>query len=143
MATVSFTLPDNTTTWVIDATAISQQLQMSNTRSSFQVAKKVMIEPNLPAFLTLHDRIQIPVRVTINNTSIQNTVLSGSMNIGISDYPLSFAKVDGIWMTTLDMNRVPLSDILSGLSVQVTVSVGDGKKLVYDAVVYDIPLRTQ
>ena len=114
MATVSFTLPDNTTTWVIDATAISQQLQMSNTRSSFQVAKKVMIEPNLPAFLTLYDRIQIPVRVTINDTSIQNTVLSGSMNIGISDYPLSFATVDGIWMTTLDMNRVPLSDILSG-----------------------------
>lgn len=63
---LSFTLPDNLTTWVIDVIGITKDTRLATQRKSFIAAKDVIIEPNPPQFMTLWDKIQVPVKIIVS-----------------------------------------------------------------------------
>ncbi len=62
---LEFTLPDNLTTWVIDVIGISKDTKLGTARKSFLSTKNLVVEPNAPQFMTLWDKIDIPVKMIV------------------------------------------------------------------------------
>lgn len=62
-AELSFTLPDNLTTWMLDAVAVSRQSQLGTSRAYFKVNQPLVVEANLPTFLTIGDQITLPLKL--------------------------------------------------------------------------------
>lgn len=74
---VSVILPDNLTTWRIDARAISidpnQPLLVGQTTADFISTKPLLIRPITPRFMIVGDRLTLGAIVN-NNTSVEQTV---------------------------------------------------------------------
>ncbi len=64
--TLTFDLPDNITTWTIDAIGITKDTRLWTTRKDIIATKKLVLEPTPPLFLTLGDKIEIPVKVIVS-----------------------------------------------------------------------------
>jgi uncharacterized protein YfaS (alpha-2-macroglobulin family) len=62
---LTFTLPDNLTTWVVDVIGISKDTKLWTARKSFLSTKNLIIEPNAPQFMTLGDKIDVPVKMIV------------------------------------------------------------------------------
>jgi uncharacterized protein YfaS (alpha-2-macroglobulin family) len=62
-AELTFNLPANVTTWVIDAIGISKDTRLGTMRKNIIAQKDLILEANAPAFVTLGDTIQVPVKV--------------------------------------------------------------------------------
>lgn len=59
----TLTLPDNLTTRTIDVMGITQDTKVGTTTQDIIATKDLIVQPNLPLYLTLGDRIQMPVKV--------------------------------------------------------------------------------
>jgi len=57
---------------VIDVIGISKGIQLGTARSSFVVTKDLIIEPNLPTFVTIGDALKIPVKIIVAAHKIKN-----------------------------------------------------------------------
>jgi uncharacterized protein YfaS (alpha-2-macroglobulin family) len=64
-ATVSFIAPENLTTWLIDVIGITMDTRLGTTTAEFVVKKDLIIEPNAPLFVTIGDKLQVPVKVLV------------------------------------------------------------------------------
>lgn len=64
--TVTFTLPDNITTWTIDAIGITKDTRIGTTRKDIVAKKDLVIEANAPLFMTLGDSLEVPVKVLVS-----------------------------------------------------------------------------
>ena len=64
-ATVTFTAPENLTTWLVDTIAISADTRLGTASTWFVVKKDLIIEPNAPLFVTIWDQLTIPVKVVV------------------------------------------------------------------------------
>lgn len=64
-ADISFQVPENLTTWVIDAIGISKDTKLGTTQTLFNVTKDLIIEANPPSFVTLWDELLIPVKLIV------------------------------------------------------------------------------
>lgn len=64
-AEISFRVPENLTTWVVDAIGISKDTRLGTSQKSFKVSKNLVIEANPPSFVTLGDELQIPVKLIV------------------------------------------------------------------------------
>ncbi len=58
-ASVTFTLPDNLTTWVMNAVAVTNLTQVGETRTEIVVTKPVIVRPALPNFLRAGDTFEL------------------------------------------------------------------------------------
>lgn len=58
-AAVTFTLPDNLTTWVINGVAVTNLTQVGETRTELVVTKPVIVRPALPNFLRVGDTAEL------------------------------------------------------------------------------------
>lgn len=65
IATITFTTPENLTTWMIDAIAITKDTKLATTTSDITVKKELIIEANAPLFVTIGDSLQVPVKVVV------------------------------------------------------------------------------
>ncbi len=70
-AELEFALPDNLTTWMIDAIAVSHKSQLGTERASFKVNQPLLIEANLPTFLTIGDQISLPFKLIADTNKIK------------------------------------------------------------------------
>jgi len=61
--TTTFTLPDNLTTWTIDVVGISMDSKVGTTTRDILATKDLIVQPNLPLYLTIGDTIQMPIKV--------------------------------------------------------------------------------
>ena len=61
--TLTTTLPDNTTTWMIDVIWITKSVRLWTARAYFQTQKPILLQANLPTFMTIGDSLNIPVSV--------------------------------------------------------------------------------
>lgn len=66
-ATVTFKLPDNLTTWVMNAVAVTQTTQVGETKEEIIVTKPVIIRPALPNLLRVGDTAEL-VSIVSNYT---------------------------------------------------------------------------
>jgi uncharacterized protein YfaS (alpha-2-macroglobulin family) len=64
-AEVTFRLPENLTTRVIDTIAISKDTKLWTAQKSFKVSKNLVVEANPPSFVTIGDQLQIPVKLIV------------------------------------------------------------------------------
>lgn len=62
-AEVTFIAPENLTTWLIDTIAITKDTRLGTASTGFVVKKDLIIEPNAPLFVTIGDRLTVPVKV--------------------------------------------------------------------------------
>lgn len=69
VATVTMTVPDNLTTRVIDVIGITQDAKLGTTTATLTVTKPLIIEANLPTFLTYQDKLRLPVKVLMTEDS--------------------------------------------------------------------------
>lgn len=66
-ATVTFKLPDNLTTWVMNAVAVTQITQVGETKEEIVVTKPVIVRPALPNLLRVGDTAEL-VSIASNYT---------------------------------------------------------------------------
>lgn len=84
-ATVTFTLPDNLTTWQIEAVAVTEDTRLGTGYNEFTSRKDIMVQPLAPRFFVSGDTVYIGAQVfnqtdntekftiTFNSQSLQNT----------------------------------------------------------------------
>lgn len=65
VATFGFVLPENLTTWMIDAVGISSDTRLGVATESITVTKDLIIETNPPLYLTLGDSIELPIKAIV------------------------------------------------------------------------------
>ncbi len=68
VADLVFKLPDNTTTWIIDVIGITKNMKLWTSRKEIITQKDLIVQANLPTFMTIWDNIKIPVSFKSNNT---------------------------------------------------------------------------
>lgn len=81
-ATVSVDLPDNLTTWELDARALTLQTQVGQTTNEVMVTLPLLIRPATPRFLVVGDRVQLAAVVN-NNTDQEQTVEVTLEHVGV------------------------------------------------------------
>ena len=62
-ATVTFTLPDNLTTWVVTARAVNAQTQVGAAREKFLATKDLLVRLAMPRFMVMGDKVAIATMV--------------------------------------------------------------------------------
>ncbi|KAA3664089.1 MAG: hypothetical protein DWQ04_07490, partial [Chloroflexi bacterium] len=78
-ATVTFTLPDNLTSWRLTAKATTADTQVGESHTNLIVNKKVLIRPLLPRILTANDTLTLSA--LIQNFSNETLSLNASLTI--------------------------------------------------------------
>lgn len=68
-AQITFTAPENLTTWLVDVIGITQDTRLGTATTWFVVKKDLIIEPNAPLFVTLGDSLKVPVKVLVPDGS--------------------------------------------------------------------------
>jgi uncharacterized protein YfaS (alpha-2-macroglobulin family) len=136
---VEFTtkLPDNLTTRTLDLIAVGAKGEMGVHRSTFKVAKEIMIQANLPRFLGMYDRIAIPVTL-INNSTLTGAQLSGYIRVGNTSKPIQFYTFEEKTYFDISMQDFPGHELIQSDLATVGLEVR-GK----DYVIQDIPLRKE
>ena len=76
VATVRFTLPDNLTTWVMNAVAANQQTEVGESLEEFIVTKPVIVRPILPNYLRTGDTVSLASLVYNYTNATQDFNLS-------------------------------------------------------------------
>ncbi len=83
-AQVSFTLPDDLTTWRVMAVASDGDLHFGNAEKTFMTRKALVTNPLLPQFARLGDRLQGGVAVTNTEKKTGQLTLRGEVNDRLS-----------------------------------------------------------
>ena len=105
--TLETTLPDNTTTWMIDVIWITKDLKLWTQRAYFKVAKPLMVQVNLPTFVTVWDELRIPVSVEWSDLNWQKIDLK--FEIGFDSWEvINWQKV---WDVKTSAGKVNYFDI--------------------------------
>ena len=83
-ATVSVTLPDNLTTWRMDARAVTGDTRVGQTTNDIIATKPLLVRPQTPRFFIVGDEVQLGAAVH-NNTdqdlSVQVTLQAVGLNL--------------------------------------------------------------
>ncbi len=75
-AKITFTLPDNLTTWQILAIGATNQTIVGSAEKDFITTKDLIIRPILPRFLVMNDTLQIGAIVHNNTGELENVKIS-------------------------------------------------------------------
>lgn len=95
-ATVSFTLPDNLTTWQIEAVAVTEDTRLGTDYSEFTSRKDVMVQPLTPRFFVAGDMVYVGAQV-FNQTEHTETftVTFDSQSLPISGRSEQSVRIRG------------------------------------------------
>ncbi len=137
-ASVKFSLPDNLTTWRVLVVAVDKKHRFGFGTQTFRAAKKVMIEPALPSFLTEGDKFNS--RFTVFNRTGANSEFDGRI------------KVDGVTLASPAEKKLnvandgkgylewPLSVPFGKTNAMIEVSANAAAAKASDAVRENIPI---
>lgn len=75
-AVIDVVLPDNLTTWVVEARGITAITEVGSTQSEIVTAKALMVRPQTPRFLVAGDHLQLGAVIHNNTSQPQKTVVS-------------------------------------------------------------------
>ena len=142
VANFTFILPDNLTTRNTEVIWITKDTKLWVANQEFVVTKDLIVEPNLPLFLTLGDKIIVPTKVLLNPRNsiddkqkvkiIAKLILSTGDEVILSNMEMPINK----------MALLPISipyDIYETDKAQIYISAE--YKWLSDAVINTIPIR--
>lgn len=142
-ATVRFTVPDNLTTRMIDTIAITKTGRLGTATSQFTVTKPLLLEANLPLFLTVWDSLAVPVKVVASKEVLipqEGIELAGTLTFedgrSIKVWP-QFVKNNEKSVITLSL---PADYAMSD---HVILELGAKAWSHTDAVMQEIPVRSE
>ncbi len=130
------TMPDNVTTRIVDLIAVGSAWQMDTHRSSFKTTKPVIVQPNLPKFVTRGDAIAVPVGVVTQDNFTGIVQFTGTLSIWSQREPISIYQANGKKYFDLLVNRFDLDTILSYDDMIVDLQAG-----MADRVRVSLPIR--
>lgn len=142
-AELEFTLPDNLTTWMLDAIAVSHKSKLWTARSTFKVNQPLLIEANLPTFLTIGDQINLPIKLIADTDKIKagtEITFKGKTKTQAGEVLTTFEK-KGVVNSKLEL-PVSADERLfdeKWLFIEGEVQFGSYR----DAVEWKIPIRTE
>jgi len=128
-------LPDNITTWVVDIIGITKDGEMWTFRKEFKVSKDIILQPNLPSFATIEDKIYIPYKI-VKNKNIKNFKVISYVELNNKKYNLEQKNNSFLF----DMSSFSYEDIYKSDMLDIYMKVKDDKK-VYDSIQTKIPIR--
>ena len=142
-AELEFELPDNLTTWMIDAIAVSHKSQLGTERTTFKVNQPLLIEANLPTFLTIGDQISLPFKLIADTNKIKSwteIILKGQVKNQNGEVLQSFEK-KGIVNSKFEVMISVDENLFESkfLFIEAEVAYSTYK----DAVQWKIPIRTE
>lgn len=79
-ATVTVTLPDTLTTWILSGYTVSQNTQVGQTTAEFVTKKPLSVFPVVPSFLILGDKITVSSIIRNTTTSGWSGVVSAALD---------------------------------------------------------------
>ncbi|MDJ1183771.1 alpha-2-macroglobulin family protein [Roseofilum casamattae] len=83
-ATISFTLPDDLTTWRVMVVANDANLRFGNGETTFITNQPILTNPILPQFVRPGDRINAGLSVTNTTADTGNVEITGTLTGGLS-----------------------------------------------------------
>ena len=136
-AEFSFTTPDNLTGWKILIVAVDKKHRFGFGGSSFKTAKKLMLEPALPSFITEGDTLN--TRFAVFNRTGNDGDVTGKM------------KLQGATLKSQEEVTIPVADQEKGLMEWTLKAPFEGKEAVMtvtaktkggqDGALYKLPIR--
>lgn len=142
-AELEFDLPDNLTTWMIDAIAVSNKSQLGTERITFKVNQPLLIEANLPTFLTIGDQISLPFKLIADTDKIKagtEITLKGQVKNQKGEVLQSFEK-KGIVNSKFEVKIGVDESFFESKFLFIETEVTYGKYR--DATEWKIPIRTE
>lgn len=142
-ADLEFTLPDNLTTWMLDAIAVSHKTQLGTARAYFKTHQPLLIEANLPTFLTVGDQITLPLKLITTTNALKATTpvtLTGTVKNQRGEVLASFSQQG----TVNSKFTLPIhvdESFFDAEYIILEAEVFAGKY--HDAVQWKIPIRTE
>ncbi len=140
-ATVSFTAPDNITTWLVDVIGITKETQLWTTTTWFSVKKDLVLEPNAPLYVTIWDKLTVPVKVIVPDREASWTIR------WTARLRNQFGEEIALWTYEVKPNTMVALEITipheRWKSQRVDLIVDGSYGLVKDAVQSRFPLRTE
>ncbi|MCL2879168.1 MAG: MG2 domain-containing protein [Treponema sp.] len=134
---VSFTLPDNLTTYRVMVIAANKQGQMGQAECALTARRSLAVEPVLPRFVYEEDRFTIQARV-FNGT---NAVLETTLGSNFKGVEVSGVAAKNISVTGGDSALVSWDGRVLPGADKVTVSFNAAAGSLRDAVEVSIPVR--
>ena len=117
-AQVSFTLPDNLTTWQIDVRGLNSNAQVGQTTTQLVTSKDIIVRPQTPSFMVVGDHTQLAADVNNNTSNTLQVAVSLQSNGFTLDDPTQNVQTVSIpsnghtsvtwWGTTQDVPTVDL-----------------------------------
>lgn len=96
VAQVTFTLPDNLTTWQLEAVAVTKDTKVGAGYHDFLGRKDVLIQPLTPRFLLPEDKVALGIVVTNQTEQLQ------SLSVFVDSETLAIDKVETSTSITLE-----------------------------------------
>ncbi len=124
-AQVSFTLPDNLTTWQVDARGVTQNTRVGQARVQVVTSKDLLIRPQTPAFLVVGDHVELAAMV--NNNTAQ--AVQATVNLQATGFTLDDAKTAQQTVSVPAHDRARVNwwgSVQDAVSVDATFSVTAG-----------------
>lgn len=138
------TVPDNLTTRVIDVIGITQDAKLGTTTHTLKVTKPLLIEANLPTFLTYGDQLQLPVKVIATNGAAVDAQAPVTVQARlITEDGRTFSL--GSQQATVNQRFLLALTVPKDVEDQstLTLELAADAGQVHDAVSQTIPLRTE
>lgn len=142
--TTTLTLPDNLTTWTIDVMGITRSTQVWTITKDIIATKDLIIQPNLPLYVTIGDHIDMPVKVLgitqeiidLADSDVSVTTTIKTIDDQVIATHTTTTKLNGSTIVPLiiDPKRYQYSEII----IETDARIGD----YHDAAREIIPLRT-
>lgn len=142
-ATVSFTLPDNLTTWNIEAIGSTMQSLFGSTNATIVTQQAVIVRPVLPRFALFGDELRLGA-IVHNFTGTKNsfTVTLDAKNLEIIDGGTKNVTIPNGGSEKI-LWRVRVPKVAQGTFAEVTFSAhADGQNGQKDAVVQKFPINS-
>lgn len=137
-AEVSFTLPDNLTTRVVETIAVSKEGQMSSDRHFFQVNKDVIVNANLPRFITPYTTVRVPLSMIINKKDAQELPLVAQITLGDTKKDRVIQKENEEYFIDLTIDDFSLEEIVNNDYITLYFAAWN-----QDAIEQQIPIRKE
>ena len=139
---VSFNLPENVTTWVVDIIWFTKDTKLGTARTTFQANKNLIVEANTPTFLTIGDSLNIPAKLIVPADKVkwnQNITLSAFIQNDSGD-KVELGTFNAKPNTKVLLPTTIPNTRLSSNSVKLSIKAEYGNET--DAVLQTIVLRT-
>ncbi|MCX7671776.1 MAG: alpha-2-macroglobulin, partial [Anaerolineae bacterium] len=139
-AQVELTLPDNLTTWTMDARAITADTKVGQARRDVIATKDLLVRPALPRFFIAGDQAEIAA-IVHNNTAAEAGV---EVKLAASGVQVAAATRRQVVIKPGDTARVAWPVTVAGDATQVTVTMvaatTAGQPALQDAVEIQLPV---